>query len=85
MTSNIHALAGTTNHERKCQHIVLSYKLKLTPTGGTPDPESGIIFCLSFRGSDKKKPHLLETEDSSSAGYCVLNNKVRGWPPQNDK
>jgi hypothetical protein len=26
LLSNIHALAGTTNHERKCQHIVLSYK-----------------------------------------------------------
>jgi type I restriction enzyme M protein len=26
--SNIHALPGTTNHERKGQHIVLSYKRK---------------------------------------------------------
>ena len=28
---------------------------------------------------------LLETKDSSSAAHFLPNNKVCGWPPQNDK
>jgi hypothetical protein len=33
----------------------------------------------------KKQTVLLETKDSSSADHYLPNNKVGGWPPQNDK
>jgi hypothetical protein len=29
--------------------------------------------------------NLKETKDSSSADHYLPSNKVRGWPPQNDK
>jgi hypothetical protein len=33
----------------------------------------------------KTRTLLFEKEDSSSAAHYLPNNKVRGWPPQNDK
>jgi hypothetical protein len=35
--------------------------------------------------SVKKQPVPIETKDSSSADHYLPSNKVRGWPPQNDK
>jgi hypothetical protein len=39
-------------------------------------------LCLN---ATKKQAVALETKDSSSADHYLPNNKVRGWPPQNDK
>jgi hypothetical protein len=45
-------------------------------------PAGKINFDLT---QQKKQTVALETKDSSSADHYLPNNKVRGWPPQNDK
>jgi hypothetical protein len=43
---------------------------------------------FSFRfdlTQQKKQTVALETKDSLSADHYLSDNKVRGWPPQNDK
>jgi hypothetical protein len=40
---------------------------------------------ISFDLMQKKQSVALETKDSSSADHYLPNNKVGGWPPQNDK
>ena len=35
--------------------------------------------------TQQKTDVALETKDSSSANHYLPNNKVGGWPPQNDK
>jgi hypothetical protein len=40
---------------------------------------------INFDLTQQKQSVALERKDSSSADHYLPNNKVRGWPPQNNK
>jgi hypothetical protein len=62
-------------------------RIKLLDSGfrRNDDPNNCLIINVIPGERQKKRTVSLETKDSSSADYCILKNKVRSRPPQNDR
>jgi hypothetical protein len=75
---------GATRSKSKSKKIIVKGDVPKAKATEESPVKAGWKNQLSLDAT-KKQTMALETKDSSSADHNLPNNKVRGWPHQNDK